>query len=170
MIRELHQLDIVGDPAGFYEAGLKPLSLHHFKGGMWHKAAIFEGAQVIHACGEECFLQRFRTADDFVISNGFSVAYYPDGINFNLYQTERTFSPAPDDNGWNLDFMMGPQRKSLLRTGRKVAWELKESDIQDDGSVRQTYIRKANDGRWVFEEDGPKMFQIDGVLELVWTS
>jgi hypothetical protein len=170
MIRELHQLDIMGDPAGFYEAGLRPLSLHHFKGGIWHKASVYDGAQVIRACGEECFLQRFRTADDFVISNGFSVAYYPAGIDFNLYQTERTFGPAPDDYGWNLDFMMGPQRKNLLWTGRKVAWELKESEIQKDGSVRQTYVRKADDYRWIYGKDGPRMFEKDGVLELIWTS
>ncbi|EPE36800.1 hypothetical protein GLAREA_08963 [Glarea lozoyensis ATCC 20868] len=170
MIRELHQLDIMGDPAGFYEAGLRPLSLHHFKGGIWHKASVYEGAQVAHACGEDCFLQRFRTADDFVISNGFSVAYYPKGIDFNLYQTERTFGPAPNDYGWNLDFMMGPQRKNLLWTGRKVAWELKESKIEKDGSVRQTYIRKADDYRWIYGQNGPKMFEKDGVLELIWTS
>jgi hypothetical protein len=169
MVRELHQLDIQGDPAGFYESGVRPLSLHHFKGAQWHKAPVFEGAQVVHACGEACFLQRFRTADNFVISNGFSVAYYPNGIDFNLYQTERTFHPAPHDKGWNLDSMMGPQRKNLLWTGRKVAWELKESKIQNDGSVRQTYIRKADDKRWVYGKSGPSMFDRDGVLELIWT-
>ncbi|CAG8982440.1 hypothetical protein HYALB_00007119 [Hymenoscyphus albidus] len=170
MIRELHQLDIMGDPAGFYEAGLAPLSLHHFKGGIWHKANPYAGAQVIHACGEDCFLQRFQTQDDFVISNGFSVAYYPEGINFNLHQAEKTFTAAPDDYGWNLDFMLGPQRKDLLWTGRKVAWELKESFVQEDGAVRQTYIRKSDDVRWTYGEGGPRMFDRDGVLELVWTS
>lgn len=170
MVRELHQLDIMGDPAGFYEAGLAPLSLHHFKGGIWHKAHPFEGAQVVHACGEDCFLQRFQTADDFIISNGFSIAYYPEGIDFNIHQVEKTFTAAPDDYGWNLDFMLGPQRKNLLWTGRKVAWELMESELQRDGSVTQTYIRKANDYRWTYGEGGNQMFAKDGILELVWIS
>ncbi|TVY83956.1 hypothetical protein LSUE1_G003328 [Lachnellula suecica] len=170
LLRELHQLDIQGDPAGFYEGGLSPLSLHHFKGGMWHKARPYEGAQVIHACGEDCFLQRFQTADDFIISNGFSIAYYPKGIDFNIHQIEKTFTAAPDDYGWNLDFMLGPQRKNLLWTGRKVAWELMEAQVQKDGSVKQTYIRKTDDYRWTYGEGGNRMFEKDGVLELVWIS
>ena len=170
MIRELHQLDIMGDPAGFYEAGLQPLSLHHFKGGIWHRAYPYEGSQVIRACGEDCFLQRFQTNDDFIISNGFSVAYYPKGIDFNLHQVERTFGAAPDDFGWNLDFSFGPQRRNLLWTGRKVAWELRESLVQEDKSVRQTYIRKSDDYRWIYGEGGPRMFDKDGVLELIWSS
>jgi hypothetical protein len=172
MLRDLHQLDIQGDPAGFYESGLAPLSLHHFKGGIWHEAHPYEGAQIIHACGEDCFLQRFQTKDNFIISNGFSVAQYPKGIDFNVYQMERTFGAAPDDYGWNLDFMLGPGRDSLLMTGRKASWELKESSVQDDGSVRQTYIRKGNDWRWTFKygNTGYKMFEKDGVVELVWIS
>jgi hypothetical protein len=171
MLRDLHQLDIMGDPSGFYEAGLAPLSLHHFKGGIWHKARPLAGAQIIHACGEACFLQRFQTNDNFIISNGYSVAYYPKGINFNVHQMERTFTPAPDDYGWNLDFMMGPGRGSLLETGRKAAWELKEAAVQTDGTVVQTYIRKGNDTRWAFEEGEAKyrMFEKDGVIDLIWT-
>lgn len=171
MLRDLHQLDIQGDPSGFYEAGINPLSLHHFKGGIWHSAKPYAGAQVIHACGEACFLQRFQTTDNFIISNGYSIAYYPKGINFNVHQMERTFVPAPDDFGWNLDFMLGPGRMSLLKTGRKATWELKEAVVQQDGSVLQTYIRKSNDSRWAFEENGERyrMFEKDGVIELVWT-
>lgn len=168
MLRDLHQLDIQGDPSGFYEAGLAPLSLHHFKGGVWHSAKPYEGAQVMHGCGEACFLQRFLTNDDFIISNGYSVAYYPSGIQFDVNQMERTFNAAPDDYGWNLDFMLGPQRKSLLKTGRKVAWSLEESVVQDDGSVRQTYIRKSDDHRWTENPGGKKMFEKDGVVELIW--
>jgi hypothetical protein len=168
MLRDLHQLDIQGDPSGFYEAGLAPLSLHHFKGGVWHWAKPYEGAQIIHGCGEACYLQRFLTNDDFIISNGYSVAYYPYGIQFDVNQMERTFSAAPDDYGWNLDFMLGPQRGSLAKTGRKVAWELQESDIQPDGSVRQTYIRTAKDRRWTEGPGGKQMFEKDGIVELIW--
>jgi Fringe-like len=172
ILPELHQLDIVGDPAGFYESGIAPLSLHHFKGGIWHEAHPYEGVQIIHACGEDCFLQRFQTKDNYIISNGFSVAHYPKGIDFNVHQMERTFGAAPDDYGWNLDFMLGPGRKSLLMTGKKASWELKESRVEEDGSVRQTYIRKGDDRRWSFEMGGMgwKMFGKDGVVELIWIS
>ncbi|KAG0645978.1 hypothetical protein D0Z07_7704 [Hyphodiscus hymeniophilus] len=170
MLRDLHQLDLQGDPSGFYEAGLAPLSLHHFKGGSWHWAKPYEGAQIIHGCGEACYLQRFVTTDDFIISNGYSVAYYPYGIQFDVNQMERTFSAAPDDFGSNLDFMLSPQRGSLVETGRKVAWELQESTIEADGSVRQTYIRKANDHRWTENPGGKQMFEKDGLMELIWIS
>jgi Fringe-like len=172
MLRDLHQLDIVGDPAGFYESGIAPLSLHHFKGGIWHEAHPYEGVQIIHACGEDCFLQRFQTKDNYIISNGFSIAHYPKGIDFNVHQMERTFGSAPDDYGWNLDFMLGPGRKSLIQTGRKASWDLKESRLEEDGSVRQTYIRKGDDWRWSFERGGKgwKMYDRDGVVELIWIS
>jgi hypothetical protein len=166
LLRDLHQLDIVGDPAGFYESGVAPLSLHHFKGGIWTEAEVYEGAKIAHACGEDCYLQRFVSNDDFIISNGFSIAYYPRGIQFDVNQVERTFSAAPEDFGYNLDFMLGPQRQSLTKTGRKVAWELKESTELGGGSVLQSYIRKATDNRWT--ENGRPLFDKDGVLELVW--
>ena len=168
LMRDLHQLDIMGDPSGFYEAGLAPFSLHHFKGGIWHVAHPYEGAQISHACGEDCFLQRFMMKDNFIISNGYSIAYYPRGYQFDVNQVERTFSAAPEDYGWNLDFMLGPQRRSLTETGRKVAWELKDSVVQNDGSVLQSYIRHASDWRWKRSPGGEQMYQLDGVLELVW--
>ncbi|KAI1002496.1 hypothetical protein K3495_g5702 [Podosphaera aphanis] len=170
MLRELHQLDIMGDPSGFYESGLAPLSLHHFKGGMWHEAKPYAGVQIIHTCGEDCFLQRFQTTDNFIIANGYSVAFYPHGINFNVHQMERTFGSAPDDYGWNLDFMLSPGRNSLLGTGRKVAWELKEASRENDGSIRQIYIRRSDDERWTRTQDEYRfrLMERDGIIELVW--
>ncbi|KAM0330776.1 hypothetical protein ACHAQA_003730 [Verticillium albo-atrum] len=163
---DLWQLDLFGDPAGFYEGGIKPYSVHHFKGGGWHFAYPFQTTKVAHACGEDCSYQRFVTTDNFIISNGFSVAHYPQGIDFDLDQFEGTFHAAPEDRGWNLDWMYGPQRPSLLKTGKKIAWELRESHNNPDGSVQQTYIRKADDARWV-ENDRPLRTH-DGVIELVW--
>jgi hypothetical protein len=164
---DLWQLDLYGDPSGFYESGIKPLSLHHYKGGGWHLAHPFEYTKIAHACGEDCSLQRFQTADDFVLSTGFSVAHYPSGIDVNLDQMERTFSAAPEDKGWNLDFMFGPQRRALHKTGRKISWDLQEAVYNEDGSVLQVYIRRKDDWRWV-DEDGEPMSKIDGLIELVW--
>ncbi|KAK0724519.1 glycosyltransferase family 31 protein [Lasiosphaeris hirsuta] len=167
LLHDLWQLDLYGDPSGFYESGIKPLSLHHYRGGSWHVAHPWHYTKVAHVCGEDCTMQRFQTADNFIIANGFSVAFYPQGIDFDVDQFERTFAAAPDDKGWNLDFMFGPQRDSLHRTGRKISWDLQESTVEDDGSVSQIYVRKHDDWRWN-NPDGSPMSNIDGVVELVW--
>lgn len=164
---DLWQLDLYEDPSGFYESGIKPLSLHHYRGGGWHYAYPFEYTKIAHVCGEDCTMQRFQTEDDFVISTGYSVAQYPEGANYNWNQMERTFTPAPDDHGWNLDHAFGPQRASLLRTGQKIAWELRKAQVNNDGTATQVYVRKAKDPRWVDAEGWP-MSQVDGVIELVW--
>ncbi|KAG5929166.1 hypothetical protein E4U42_006894 [Claviceps africana] len=163
---DLWQLDFYGHPAGFYEWGIKPLSLHHYRGGGWHRAKPLQYAKIAYICGEDCTLQRFQTADDFIMS-GYSIAHYPQGVTFDSTQFEATLFAAPPDKGWNLDFMMGPRRPNLEKTGRKIAWELEESEVRSDGSVLQTYIRKQDDGRWVHPDSQP-MSNIDGIIELVW--
>lgn len=167
VLHGLYQLDLYGDPSGFYEAGIQPISLHHFKGGGWHTALPWEYTKIAHICGEDCTLQRFQTSDNFIISTSFSVVHYPLGVDFNLQQMERTFAAAPQDKGWNLDYVFGPQRPSLLKTGRKISWDLQQAILSPDNTVRQTYIRKANDWRWVNKDEQP-MSQVDGVIELVW--
>ncbi|KAK0610105.1 glycosyltransferase family 31 protein [Bombardia bombarda] len=167
---DLWQLDLYGDPSGFYEAGIKPLSLHHYRGGGWHVAHPWHYTKVAHVCGEDCTLQRFQTNDDFIIANGFSIAqYHPHGAieALDLNQFERTFGAAPDDKGWNLDHKLGPQRPSLLKTGRKISWDLQEATVNDDGSVSQVYVRKHDDWRWK-NANGSAMKSLDGVIELVW--
>lgn len=163
MLWDLWQLDIVGDAAGFYEWGIKPLSLHHYRAS-WHTAKPDQFTKIAHTCGEDCSLQRFQTADDFVIS-GFSIANYPEGAELNFVQMEKTLQP--DDKNWNFDFMFGPQRRALMKTGRKISWDIQESEVRPDGSVLQTYTRKKDDPRWVYK-DGKPMSNIDGIIELVW--
>lgn len=167
LLGDLWQLDLFGDPSGFYESGIKPLSLHHYRGGGWHIAHPWHSTKVAHVCGEDCTLQRFRTADDFVIANGFSVAYYPRGIDFDLAQFEGTFHAAPENKGWNLDFRLGPQRPALHGTGRKISWDLQEAEVNEDGSVSQVYVCKKDDWRWK-NADGTPMNNRDGIVELVW--
>ncbi|KLU89452.1 hypothetical protein MAPG_08423 [Magnaporthiopsis poae ATCC 64411] len=168
IVPELWQLDLMGDPSGFYESGVKPLSLHHYRGGMWHIGYPTAYTRLAHLCGEDCTLQRFRTNDGFVIAAGFSVAQYPLGMDdLDTDQMERTFRPAPDDKGWNLDFALGTQRRNLARTGRKISWDLQESTLRPDGSVSQIYVRKADDPRWI-DWEGNRMRGNDGVVELVW--
>lgn len=163
---DLWQLDFFGHPSGFYEWGIKPFSLHHYRGGGWHTARPGQMTKIAHTCGEDCSMLRFQTADDFILS-GYSVAHYPEGITFDTAQIEATLYAAPENKGWNLDYMFGSQRPSLLKTGRKIAWEMQESDVRADGSVLQTYTRKKNDERWVNPDQTP-MSNIDGVIELIW--
>lgn len=163
---DLWQLDFFGDPSGFYEWGIKPLSLHHYRGGGWHTAKPGQYTKIAHTCGEDCTMLRFQTADDFVVS-GYSVAHYPQGITWDWAQQEATLHAAPEDKGWNLDYTFGPQRPNLHGTGRKIAWEMQESDVRSDGSVLQTYTRKKDDARWVHADQSP-MSNIDGVIELIW--
>ncbi|KAK0388131.1 hypothetical protein NLU13_4376 [Sarocladium strictum] len=165
-IWDLWQLDITGDAAGFYEWGKQPLSVHHYRGGDWTNAKPVEFTKIAYICGEDCILQRFMTQDGFLIS-GHSVSYYPDGTGFDWDMVERTMDAMPQDKGWNLDFMFGPQRPSLSRTGKKVAWDLQESQLGEDGSVRQTYTRRWDDWRWMYPDDSP-MSNLDGILELIW--
>lgn len=167
LVRGLYQLDLYGDPSGFYESGIQPISLHHFKGGGWHLAHPWQYTKLAHICGEDCTFMRFQTQDDFIISAGYSVAHYPNGINFNLRQMERTFAAAPQDKGWNLDYIFDPQRPSLLKTGRKISWELLEAIVNEDNTLTQYYIRKANDWRWV-DVNGEPLSSADGLIELVW--
>ena len=91
-------------------------------------------------------MQRFQTADDFVISNGFSVAYYPEGTeDLDFDQLERTFRSAPDDKGWNLDFKWGPQRAGLAKTGRKLSWDLQEAEIIWEDDEAEDVEKKRNE-------------------------
>lgn len=167
-LRDLWQLDLTGDASGFYEGGLQPYSVHHFKGGnKVHIAYPLNTTKIAHTCGEDCPYMRLVTADNFIISNGYSVAQYPEGIDFNLNQIERTFRTRGKDMGWNFDFTFSPQRPSLHNTGKKVAWELRESQNREDGSVSQVYIRRRDDERWT-AKDGEPMRIRDGIIELVW--
>ena len=165
LLSDLWQLDIRGDAAGFYESGRKPLSLHHYRGDGWHKARPAQFSRIAYSCGEDCILQRFQTTDNHIIS-GHSIAYYPLGITFDTSQVERTFEPLWERD-WNFDFAFGPQRPSLKESGRKVSWEILQSEVRSDGSVRQIYLRRKDKLRW----EGPgsrSMGDFDSVIELIW--
>ncbi|KAI9689898.1 MAG: hypothetical protein M1822_009780 [Bathelium mastoideum] len=93
----LHQLDLNGDPWGWYESGLTQLlTLHHF-----NTLAVFpvlEASLVTDICGD-CFLQRYRFQDDTIFTNGASVVRYPNGADcVSFDKVEQTFDPeGPED-------------------------------------------------------------------------
>ena len=65
--------------------------------------------QVDGSTTDQRLLDSRGTPDNFVLS-GYSIAHYPEGIDFDLDQVEKTLSPMPNDKGWNLDYVLGPQR------------------------------------------------------------
>lgn len=84
----LHQLDMKGDLSGFYESGVFPTSLHHWKS--WHDAPVDKMGMIGEMCGG-CFLQRFKFGSDTVLTNGYSIASYSNGTaSIDLSQTEAT--------------------------------------------------------------------------------
>lgn len=164
MLPGLWQLDFRGDASGFYEWGHKPLSLHHYRGDGWHTARPLQFSKIAYTCGEDCILQRFQTADNFVIS-GHSIVHYPGGLSFETSQVERTFE-ALWEKEWNFDYVFGPQRPAL-KEKEKISWQIQESEVRSDGSVLQTYLRKKNGVRWTVagnQERGDR----DSIIELIW--
>ncbi|KAG0650265.1 hypothetical protein D0Z07_3254 [Hyphodiscus hymeniophilus] len=161
----LHQSDQFGDPSGFYESGQQALSLHHYKS--WHHIHPDRLHVVADACGEDCLLQRFQFKDNFILSNGFSVAHYPKGIDFDPLIMEGTFDNGDGDmQDVSLSYTFGGLRKNLAKTGRKLAWELLDARQEGDGRVRQIYLKRRGDGRWVPEgEEHPER---DSIVVLVW--
>jgi hypothetical protein len=161
----LHQSDQFGDSSGFYESGRQPLSLHHYK--TWHHIHPDKMHVVSTACGEDCILQRFQFTDNFILSNGFSVAHYPKGIDFDPLIMEGTFENGQGEmKDVSLSYAYGGLRKNLANTGRKLAWELLDARREGDGRVRQIYLKRRGDGRWVAEGEEP--VQRDSIIVLVW--
>jgi len=170
----LHQEDQFGDPSGFYESGQQPLSLHHYKS--WHHFSPSTAHIVSDACGLDCVLQRFQFTDNYIISNGYSVALYPRGIDFDPLLMEGTFNhgKAEVDESEEekvfgevvFSYSFGMTRKSLSGTGRKRSWELLGAQKEGDGRVRQVYVKHRSDKRWIGE--GEKEPERDSVLVLTW--
>ncbi|CAK7199336.1 hypothetical protein SEUCBS139899_002014 [Sporothrix eucalyptigena] len=167
----LYQHDLYGDLSGFYESGVLPLSVHHWRS--WYKVPMAKMAGVTQVCGD-CFLGRWlwtspkgtRTnpsaggvrTDSLgtspgatLLSNGYSITQYqalPD-----LAQMELTWSHA----GSEFDFSLGPLRPALNETQKK-SFRLKEA-IVDKTGLRQVYVYKGD-----FGTD-----EMDEVFELVWS-
>lgn len=163
----MHQMDQFGDPSGFYESGRQSLTIHHFKS--WHHFIPDKMHIASSACGEDCVLQRFQFSDDFVVSNGFSVAEYPYGISFNMDQIENTFNQGLIKNGGedtSLIYSFGPMRKNLKNSGMKKAWELIDARDEGNGRVRQIYVKRMGDQRWVTAAEAPP--DRDSVIVLLW--
>ncbi|TVY37756.1 hypothetical protein LSUB1_G006750 [Lachnellula subtilissima] len=163
----LNQEDGFGDPSGLYESGRSLLSMHHYKS--WHHTEPAKMHAVASACGGDCVLQRFQFNDNFIISNGWSVAQYPHGIDFDTALVEGTFElPNDDDLADVLHlYAYGALRKSLSKTGRKKGWNLLDAREEDSGRVTQVYIKRRGDERWL-KKGEEATYERDGVIVLTW--
>ncbi|KAI2619467.1 glycosyltransferase family 31 protein [Hypomontagnella submonticulosa] len=150
----LYQQDIRDDVSGFFEAGLRPLNLHHWKS--WYKEPVEKMAKAAKFCGD-CFLQRWRFGTDTVFSNGFSIARYRDGVaSVDLQKMEGTWSKAQADGG-DFDFSLGPLRDPYP-ADQKKSYKLRDAEFAVNGDLRQLYVRIGDDAT----------DELDEVVELVW--
>ncbi|KAL7628487.1 hypothetical protein AAE478_000002 [Parahypoxylon ruwenzoriense] len=147
----LYQQDMREDVSGFFEAGLKPLNLHHWKS--WYKEPVEQMAKASKFCGD-CFLQRWRFSTDTVFSNGFSIATYRDGVDLiDLQSMEGTWSKA----GRDYDFSIGPLRDPYP-ADEKSSYKLREAEFSENGDLKQLYVRVGDSS----------VGELDEVVELVW--
>jgi hypothetical protein len=153
----LNQMDIDEPVDGWYENGRKPiLSLHHYDG--WAHVPVHLGHEVTGICGHDCFLQRYRFADDVVLTNGFSAVRYPQGLaQIDLGKTEATFVNSDDLDGYAPSL---GQLRPKLSPEEKVTWRMEHAVKSGDGRVRQFYIRRR-------DVDGAEEIN---VLEIDWSA
>lgn len=131
VIGGLHQVDIIGTVDGFYESGLLPVSLHHWKS--WHHAPVDQMAKLTDYCGG-CLLQRWRFGQDTVLSNGYTVVQYENGIGLDeLGEPEGTW-----DNPQLYEWSLGHLRPAVP-SEQKKSYYLVESE-RVGSYLRQVYI------------------------------
>ncbi|KAK8075965.1 glycosyltransferase family 31 protein [Apiospora phragmitis] len=151
ILDELWQQDLMGDPSGFFESGVRPINLHHWKS--WFHLRPERMSLASDFCGD-CFLQRWRFGTDEVLSNGYSIAKYSDGLEeLDLNFMEKTASNLND----GFDFSIGPFRP-LINPDKKKSFLFEDANIDDKGVLRQLYVWRGN------AEAG----EMDEVIELVW--
>jgi len=157
---ELHQLDLFGDPSGFYESGRRVVSLHHWKS--WHHVDVVNLGRVKSVCGDTCLLKRWRFRDNAVLSNGYSAVQYPGKIP-DLDKMELTFfteagrGEREKTNSWEeLGHSLMPVRPALEEGKDKISYRLLDA-TEDQDMVRQIYVNRV-------EGDEKE----DRVFELFW--
>ncbi|KAI1381100.1 hypothetical protein F4677DRAFT_402124 [Hypoxylon crocopeplum] len=155
ILPRLYQHDLIGDMSGFFESGVEPINLHHWKS--WYHEPVVEMATAATFCGN-CFLQRWRFTDDTILSNGYSIATYRYGLEkVDLGKMEQTWSQVYGDINPEYSFALGPLREKM-GDDEKKSYKLADSEISAHGVMRQLYVRKGD-----FEAG-----ELDEVVELEW--
>ncbi|KAJ5272707.1 hypothetical protein N7478_007832 [Penicillium angulare] len=134
----LHQLDLMKDASGFFEAGRElPLSVHHWKS--WFQADMPKLSVISELCGPTCLLRRFRFNDGWMLTNGFSIVKYGYQIAPGDLTMEMTWEPHNGANTESYLHELGPLR---LRDDEKISYLLEDAVLQPDGRVTQWYVRR----------------------------
>jgi hypothetical protein len=151
----LHQLDLDGDPSGFYESGRPlPLSLHHWKS--WHQVDMVGLSALSSVCGEACMLRRWRLSDGWFLVNGFSLVKYSSPLMPGDFSMEQTWQNSVYGRPDGFAHSLAPLRP---RDEGKISFRVRGT-IRDEQShvVQQFYVHKPPD-----DTGDP-----DQVLEVVW--
>ena len=154
-VPDLHQADMHGDLSGFYESGRSHLSLHHWKeGSVSGKGYPMDLMHLVSDVCGECFMQRWQFGNAMILSNGFSIAAYPEGLDHRP-----SIDMSKMEETWNKDMnvvhSLGPVRERLVLDVEKIQYTLLDARHYD-GGVSQLYWHKGSS-----EELGT-------VLELFW--
>ncbi|KAK1753373.1 glycosyltransferase family 31 protein [Echria macrotheca] len=164
LVPGLYQHDIRGDPSGFFESGVLPISLHHWKS--WYRAPVAAMSRVAtQVCGD-CLLQRWRFGNDTLLANGYSITVYSNDLlsTLDLDRVEGTWEHPTRD----YDFMYGTLRTKLERSDKK-SYRLRDSALDRDPATsakvfRQVYVYRADE--FAHEQEIPSA--VDEVIELIW--
>ncbi|EMC91682.1 glycosyltransferase family 31 protein [Baudoinia panamericana UAMH 10762] len=155
----LHQIDLWGDVSGWYESGwTQVLTVHHWKS--WHYHSVPLAHEVTDIAGPDSFLQRYLFDDNVVLTNGYSIVHYPNGLP-DLNKTELTFTEEvnvvvkPPET--ELMHSFGATRPALKVGKDKISWKFEYSTQGSGGSVRTFYVKRG----------GPDGGQ-DSLIELDW--
>ena len=159
--RDLHQIDVWSDLSGIFESGRLPLSLHHWKPGASNEQGYdLPTFHLVADVCRECWLQRWWFDTDLLLSNGYSISFYPKGDlkEANLDYMENTWAGVSTIEGSRnsgTDHSLGPTRPKLELDDRKIQYKLIASSAVD-GGVRQAYLHPGVKG------------EMDSLLELFW--
>lgn len=157
----LNQIDLWGDISGFYESGLNPLlTVHHWKS--WHFHPIPMAHLVTDVAGPDVFLQRYTFHNNTVMTNGFSIVEYPNGLP-DLQLAELTVVEDVDllRPPGRLEFhhSLGRTRPPLRLGKDKISWKFEASVVAADGTIRQFYVQRAQKH---------VAGSVDSVIEIDW--
>jgi hypothetical protein len=160
-LKGLNQLDMFGDLSGWYESGLQttPLSLHHWKS--WHHFDVSAAHLVTEIAGVDTLFQRYKSVDNTVLTNGYSIVRYPDTMP-DLGLVEATMHPYPGaqmpDAERELRDSLGRLRPALEEGREKITWRFTTALRMGDDCVRQFYVKGASAGQ----------SDIDSLIEVDW--
>ncbi|ETS86871.1 hypothetical protein PFICI_00699 [Pestalotiopsis fici W106-1] len=150
----LYQHDLLGDMRGFFESGVEPINLHHWKN--WYQAPVVAMSAATEFCGS-CFLQRWLFGSNTLLSNGFSITLYPDGLDsIDLNKMERTWNQVYPDEDPHYEWVLGALRESVPNDQR-ISYFLRDTEVYN-GTMRQLYLRERIEDSDLADE----------VIELIW--